>query len=48
MFSTKIGDNVTKNDLNEALKNLYYTDYFKDVSINLEDGYLKIVLIEIL
>ena len=47
MFSNlKIGDNVTKNDLNEALKNLYYTDYFKDVSINLEDGYLKIVLIE--
>ena len=47
MFSNlKIGDNVTKNDLNEALKNLYYTDYFKDVSINFEDGYLKIVLIE--
>ena len=47
MFSNlKIGDNVTNNDLNEALKNLYYTDYFKDVSINLEDGYLKIVLIE--
>ena len=47
MFSNlKIGDNVTKNDLNEALKNLYYTDYFKDVSISLEDGYLKIVLIE--
>ncbi len=47
MFSNlKIGDNVTKNDLNEALKNLYYTDYFKDVSISLEDGYLKIALIE--
>ena len=47
MFSNlKIGDNVTKNDLNEALKNLYYTDYFKDVTINLEDGDLKIVLVE--
>ena len=47
MFSNlKIGENVTKNDLNEALKNLYYTDYFKDVSINLEDGDVKIVLVE--
>ena len=43
MFSDlKIGENVTKKDLNEALKNLYYTDYFKDVTINLEDGDLKI------
>ena len=47
MFSDlKIGENVTKKDLNEALKNLYYTDYFKDVTINLEDGDLKIVLVE--
>ncbi len=47
MFSNlKIGENVTTNDLNEALKNLYYTDYFKDVSINLEDGDVKIVLVE--
>ena len=47
MFSNlKIGENVTKSDLNEALKNLYYTDYFKDVSINLDGGNVKIILIE--
>ena len=30
MFSSlNIDDNINENDLNEALKKLYYTDYFK-------------------
>ncbi len=38
MFSAlEIGDNVSNVDLNNALKKLYYTDYFKDVEIKLED-----------
>ena len=34
MFSNlKIGDEINKNNLNKALKELYYTDYFKNVKI---------------
>ena len=31
-----------KNKLNKTLKELYYTDYFKDVSLNLKNGTLNI------
>ena len=34
MFSSlKIGDNINQNTLNNSLKKLYYTNYFKDVKI---------------
>ena len=43
MFSDlNIGDNANNDTLNEALKNLYYTDYFKEISIALDKGLLKI------
>ena len=43
MFSKlNIGDEIDKNKLNKTLKELYYTDYFKDVSLNLKNGTLNI------
>ena len=34
MFSSlKLGDKIDENQLNEALKKLYYTDYFKEVKL---------------
>ncbi len=37
MFSNlKIGDSINQNKLNKALKDLYYTDYFKIVEISTE------------
>ena len=41
-----IGDDLSINDLNQIIKNLYTTDFFKNVSINLKDNILKISLIE--
>ena len=41
-----IGDDLIINDLNEIIKNLYQTDFFKDVSVNLENNILKIFVIE--
>ena len=47
MFSNlKIGDSISQNLLNEALKNLFYTDYFKDVKISSSDGTVEIDVIE--
>ena len=47
MFSElKIGDNLEKNILNNSLKELYSTNYFKTVSLSISDGVLKINLIE--
>ena len=43
MFSNlNIGDNADNDILNEALKDLYYTDYFKEVSISFDNGLLNI------
>ena len=43
MFSNlNIGDNANNDILNEALKNLYYTDYFKEISISFDSGLLNI------
>ena len=37
MFSgVKIGDDLSKNDLNDALKNLYDTNFFKDVELKIQ------------
>ena len=47
MFSNlKIGDQITRNKLNNALKDLYYTNYFKDVKISSENETIKIYVDE--
>tara|TARA_B100001027_G_scaffold108545_1_gene74812 strand:- start:2875 stop:5124 length:2250 start_codon:yes stop_codon:yes gene_type:complete len=47
MFSNlKIGDQITRNKLNNALKDLYYTNYFKDVKISSENEIIKIYVDE--
>ena len=39
MFSNlNIGENIDQNILNDAFKELYYTNYFKDVKISFENG----------
>lgn len=42
----EIGKNYNDEDLNKILKNLYETDFFKNVSINVEDETLIIVVEE--
>ena len=43
MFSNlNIGDSTNNDILNEALKNLYYTDYFKEILISFDSGLLNI------
>ena len=47
MFSSlKIGDNINQNTLNNSLKQLYYTNYFKDVKISSSKGIVTINVIE--
>ncbi len=47
MFSKlNIGDEYNSNLLNNALKELYYTNYFKDVSITSDNGKILISVIE--
>ncbi len=47
MFSNlKIGDQISQNKLNDALKDLYYTNYFKDVRITSENQIIKIYVNE--
>ena len=47
MFSKlNIGDEYNSNLLNNALKELYYTNYFKDVTINSDNGKIFISVIE--
>jgi len=41
-----IGDELIINDLNEIINNLYATDFFKNVSVNLKNNILKINVIE--
>ena len=41
-----LGDNLDKNNLNQILKNLYTTDFFKDVNLSLTDNLLKISVVE--
>tara|TARA_B100000989_G_scaffold107007_1_gene78443 strand:+ start:482 stop:2734 length:2253 start_codon:yes stop_codon:yes gene_type:complete len=42
----KIGDDVNQNDLNNALKEIFSTNYFKDVNLSLKDGIVKINVLE--
>ena len=47
MFSNlNIGENLTSENLNNALKELYYTDYFKNVNISNNNGIVTINVIE--
>ena len=47
MFSkVSIGDNLDNKEINNLLKRLYQTNFFKDIKIVLNDGVLKIILIE--
>ena len=47
MFSElKIGDEINSNILNNALKNLYYTDYFKKVELLNENETVFIIIEE--
>ena len=41
-----IGDDLIKDDLNDIIKNLYETDFFNNVSVNLTNNILTINLIE--
>jgi len=43
---TNIGDDLTINDLNKIVKDLYETDFFKNVSVNLKNNILKIEVSE--
>ncbi len=47
MFSSlKSGDNLNQDILNDALKNLYYTDYFKTVDISYKNQIVTIKVVE--
>ena len=47
MFSNlKIGEQISQNKLNKALKDLYYTNYFKNIEISSENQIIKIVVKE--
>ena len=41
-----VNDNIYSEDLNNAFKKLFDTDYFKDIKISLNNGYLKIYVVE--
>ena len=41
-----IGDELIINDLNEIIVNLYNTDFFENISVNLKDNVLSINVIE--
>ena len=47
MFSKlDVGDKVNNDILNKALKELYYTNYFKDVKISFDGSTINIILNE--
>ena len=47
MFSSvSIGDNLDNRGINDLLKRLYQTNFFKDIKIKIDDGILSISLIE--
>ena len=47
MFSSlNLGDKIDENLLNEALKKLYYTDYFKEVKLSVKDQTVNISVVE--
>ena len=47
MFSdVQLNQEINDDNLNEILKNLYQTDYFKDVKVNFKSGLLTIIVLE--
>ena len=47
MFSkTNLGDDINENDLNNLLKNLYNTNFFKNVSVSINNQILEIIIEE--
>ena len=47
MFSgINIAEDITEENLNEVIKKLYKTDYFKEISINTSNGVINIQIIE--
>lgn len=47
MFSgLNIQNDISKDDLNKSIKNLYKTNYFKDIKISLEENILEIYIVE--
>ena len=47
MFSdVKIGDDLSNSDLNYILKNLYNSNFFKNVAVNLTNGRILIKIVE--
>jgi len=47
MFSNlEIGKNINQDQLNNALKELFYTDYFKNVTISYDNNIVKIIVVE--
>ena len=47
MFSSiKLGSDLSQNDINEILKNLYETNFFEDITISLNDNKISISVIE--
>tara|TARA_B100000963_G_scaffold331801_2_gene322856 strand:+ start:2376 stop:4607 length:2232 start_codon:yes stop_codon:yes gene_type:complete len=42
----EVNKNYSERDLNEILTNLYSTNFFEDISININNGVLKIKLVE--
>ena len=47
MFSNiKLGSDLSQNDINEILKNLYETNFFEDITISLNDNKISISVIE--
>ena len=47
MFSNvKIGNDYSENDLNKILKDLYKTNFFSDVRLDLENNILTVYVVE--
>ena len=46
LSEVKINDDINENDLNNLLKNLYETNFFKNLEIKLDNSILKISVVE--
>ena len=42
----KLNTDISKQDINQILKDLYSTEFFENIEITLNDGVLKIILKE--
>ena len=45
-LGVKVGDDLSKNEINKSLKELYKTNFFKDIKINLINGLFSVSVIE--